>query len=288
MGYIAKNNARAQLAGALGSNPATDLTATLAAGKGALFAVTAPEYTYGTLFDAAGNIEHVKITARATDALTIVRAQDGSSARAWSVGDYIECRPIAAALADYAVAPQINGATAETSIADADEVGFVDASASNALKKITWANFKATLKTYFDTLYATAASVSAAITAAIGSTVQAYDAATLKSDETATLTKGYSATPYDAGTKASGTFTPDEANGCMQRYINGGAHTLAPPANNTSMVIQITNNASAGAITTSGFTKVTGTAPATTDAYDYLAYITKINGFSHLSWVALQ
>lgn len=148
--YIAKNNARAQLAGIL---LIADTTANLEAGKGALFAVTAPEWTYITAFDGSGNIEHMKVTARATDALTIVRAQDGTAEREWPVGTYIECRPIAAAMADYAVAQQVNGATAETSIADADEAGFVDVSASNVLKKITWANIKATLKTYFDTLY---------------------------------------------------------------------------------------------------------------------------------------
>jgi hypothetical protein len=122
----------------------------------------------------------------------------------------------------------------------------------------------------------------------IGTDVQAYDVDTLKSDTTKTLTVGYSATPYSAGTKSTGTFTPDEANGNFQYYINGGAHTLAPPTNNCTLIIQITNNASAGLITTSGFTKVTGTAPSVTDGYDFLGYVTKINGFSHLSWQALQ
>lgn len=110
----------------------------------------------------------------------------------------------------------------------------------------------------------------------------------VQSNKTKTLTAGYSATPYDAGTKSSGTFTPDEANGNMQRYINGGAHTLAPPTNNCTLIVQITNNGSAGAITTSGFTKVTGAAPGTTNGDDFIGYITKINGFSHLSWQALQ
>lgn len=122
----------------------------------------------------------------------------------------------------------------------------------------------------------------------IGVSVQAYDADTLKADVADTVTVGYAATPYNAGTKSAGTFTPDEANGNLQYYTNNGAHTLAPPANNTSLVIQITNGASAGAITTSGFTKVTGTSPTTTNGDDFLAYITKINGFSHLAWQALQ
>lgn len=98
---------------------------------------------------------------------------------------------------------------------------------------------------------------------------------------------GFSGTPYNAGTKSSGTFTPDEANGNLQYAVNGGAHTLAPPTNNTSIVVQYTNNASAGAITTSGFTKVTGLF-TTTNGDDFMCYITKLNGFSHLHIQALQ
>jgi hypothetical protein len=122
----------------------------------------------------------------------------------------------------------------------------------------------------------------------IGVTVQAYDADTLKADTADVLTAGFAATPYNAGTKSSGTYTPDEANGNFQYCVNGGAFTLAPPTNNCTMIFQITNNASAGTITTSGFTKVTGATPGTTNADDFLAYITKINGFSHLAWQALQ
>lgn len=70
--------------------------------------------------------------------------------------------------------------------------------------------------------------------------------------------------------------------------MNGGAHTLAPPTNNTSMVLQYTNNASAGTITTSGFTIVTGDTISTTNGDDFLFFITKNNGFSHLNVVALQ
>jgi hypothetical protein len=51
----------------------------------------------------------------------------------------------------------INGATAKTTPVDADYVGLMDSAASNVLKKLSWANLKATLKTYFDTLYATTA-----------------------------------------------------------------------------------------------------------------------------------
>lgn len=48
----------------------------------------------------------------------------------------------------------INGATAKTTPVDADMVGLMDSAASNVVKKLSWANIKATLKTYFDTVYA--------------------------------------------------------------------------------------------------------------------------------------
>lgn len=60
------------------------------------------------------------------------------------------------------IAATIHAATGKTTPVDADELGIVDSAASNVLKKLTWANLKATLKTYFDTLYTTAAAVAAA------------------------------------------------------------------------------------------------------------------------------
>lgn len=47
----------------------------------------------------------------------------------------------------------IDAATAKTTPVDADAMGLIDSAASNVLKKVTWANIKATLKAYFDTLY---------------------------------------------------------------------------------------------------------------------------------------
>ncbi len=44
-------------------------------------------------------------------------------------------------------------ATEKTTPVDADVMPIQDSAASNVKKKVTWANIKATLKTYFDTLY---------------------------------------------------------------------------------------------------------------------------------------
>jgi hypothetical protein len=47
----------------------------------------------------------------------------------------------------------IHAASSKASPADDDELGLVDSAASWILKKLTWSNLKATLKTYFDTYY---------------------------------------------------------------------------------------------------------------------------------------
>jgi hypothetical protein len=51
------------------------------------------------------------------------------------------------------IAPGTHAASSKATPVDADELPLVDSAASNVLKKLTWANLKATLKTYFDTLY---------------------------------------------------------------------------------------------------------------------------------------
>lgn len=53
------------------------------------------------------------------------------------------------------VGSAIHGSSAKTAPVDADTVALIDSAASNALKKLSWSNIKATLKSYFDTLYAT-------------------------------------------------------------------------------------------------------------------------------------
>lgn len=47
----------------------------------------------------------------------------------------------------------INAAAAKATPVDADTMGLIDSAAASVLKKVTWANIKATLKAYFDTIY---------------------------------------------------------------------------------------------------------------------------------------
>lgn len=102
------------------------------------------------------------------------------------------------------------------------------------------------------------------------------------------VTGGFTCQPLDNGTKSSGTFTPSIGDRPSQKAVNGGAHTLAPPSDEGWMMLQYTNNASAGTITTSGFTSVKGDDTTTTDGDDFMFFIYKSGSFSLLNVVALQ
>lgn len=112
----------------------------------------------------------------------------------------------------------------------------------------------------------------------------------LRPDVSSNLTKGMTATEHDNGTVTTGTLTPDPTNGNMQKYTNNGAHTLAPPSATGSytIVLDVTNGASAGAITTSNWTKVTGDPLTTTNGHKFRFYISKGQAGSHLAVQAMQ
>lgn len=111
----------------------------------------------------------------------------------------------------------------------------------------------------------------------IGTDVLAYSSHVLFDNTSVNLTVGYTTTTYSNGTVSSGTLTPNPANGAMQKYTNNGAHTLAPPSTGTgdatTITLEITNGASAGATTTSGFTKVRGDGLDTTNAHKFVCFI---------------
>lgn len=116
MTYLAKNNANSVLAAAV---VAADTSITVSAGQGDRFPVVAsPDYTLVTLENAAGNREIVKVTARAAsvDILTVVRAQEGTTALAWNIGDVVSQRLtaglVAASIAHPTVTPGAHAASA--------------------------------------------------------------------------------------------------------------------------------------------------------------------------------
>ncbi len=103
------------------------------------------------------------------------------------------------------------------------------------------------------------------------------------------LAVGFTASVVDDGTKSSGTYTPNTTGGNFRKITNGGAHTIAAPANDGTIIIKVTNNASAGAITFSGFAKVDQSSVlTTTNGHIFFLYITRVDATSHVSVRALQ
>jgi len=92
------NNGHSTLAASL-TNSATSIT--VASGHGARFpSLTGSEYFYATLIDSSNNLEIVKVTARSSDVLTVTRAQESTTARAYAIGDRVELRVTAQGLVD--------------------------------------------------------------------------------------------------------------------------------------------------------------------------------------------
>lgn len=103
--------------------------------------------------------------------------------------DYQVTLPV---LAPYLAQTAISGADEKTDPVDADMVGLMDsAAAGNALKKFSWANFKAKLKTYFDALYPSANGwVTLGLTMTYASADSPTFTATVPGDVTGVLSAG--------------------------------------------------------------------------------------------------
>ena len=128
MGVKVTNNAFGTLSAAINT---TVTTITLDSGQGARFpTLGASDYFYATLVDTSNNLEIVKVTARSTDSLTVVRGQDGTTATSFAIGDRFELRPVAALFDDIIDNASVDGiASSSTSgtaiqITSGNDVGF--------------------------------------------------------------------------------------------------------------------------------------------------------------------
>ena len=103
------------------------------------------------------------------------------------------------------------------------------------------------------------------------------------------LTGGYTAASDSDGTFASGTYTPTPTGGNFKAITNGGAFTLAAPTATGvyTMIVEITNSATAGAVTFTGFAKVVG-ALTTTSGNKFQIFIAKTASGVTANIVAMQ
>lgn len=133
------------------------------------------------------------------------------------------------------------------------------------------------------TVLAAAATASGTVTLPTGGTL-------LSTTAGQTIAAGFTYTSYSGGTVSSGTYTPTCANGNYQYITNNGAFTMAAPSANCAIQLLITNGASAGAITFSGYTvgSSTGDALTTTNTSKFLLTIVQINSVATYLVKALQ
>jgi len=98
MGVKISNNAVSTITSAISN---TDTGITITPDTGSLFpTLGAGDYFYATLFSTTGAREIVKVTSRVADVMTVVRAQEGTSAQGFSAGSRFELRITAASITD--------------------------------------------------------------------------------------------------------------------------------------------------------------------------------------------
>ena len=121
MSVLFKNNVTATLAAGISD---TVTTIVVSSGQGSRFpTLSGGNYFYATLYDSSNNVEIVKVTARTTDTLTVVRGYDNSTAHSYVTGDSIAMRLTAGALADitaYTPSGNISATTIAGAIAELD------------------------------------------------------------------------------------------------------------------------------------------------------------------------
>lgn len=104
------------------------------------------------------------------------------------------------------------------------------------------------------------------------------------------LAGGFTTTAADDGTKSSGTYKPVVTTNNIRRVVNGGAVTFAAPdaAGDYTLLLQVTNNASAGAWTFTGFAAPEVSAFTTVNGAAFNFLVAKLNGKVSLDVRALQ
>ncbi len=115
----------------------------------AVLAATTASYT--TALNTKLNGIATGATANDTDANLKARANHTGTQLAATISDFSTAADLRITVTS--VGTTLAAATAKTTPVDADTMPLSDSAASNVMKKVTWANIKATLKTYFDTFY---------------------------------------------------------------------------------------------------------------------------------------
>lgn len=292
MTILFTNNAKTTLSAGI-TNVATSIP--VAAGYGALFpAPSGSDFFYATITDVSNNIEIVKVTSRSTDTMTVVRGQEGTTARAYLTGDKFQLRITAASLTAFvqlAGTQTLTNKTIDTASGNVVKVNGNTLAASAGTATVTVPNATCTLASTATTDAIAAALVPvAAITTALTGQVAAWATATpptgwLECDGASLLRADYAALfaviGVTWGTVDGTHFTlPDLRGEFIRGYDNGKgtdparafassqtdefeAHTHTTPTVQTNMNSTggTTTGGAAGSGTTTGSAGSTETRP---------------------------
>lgn len=218
MAQIFANNASNTLASSI-----TDVAATMTLHSADSFPDPGTDWYYATLvtrdLDGVESLwEIVKVTAKASDTLTIERAQEGTTASNWAADTVVEMRYTAGSVQPRVDALDEIGAD----LSDGDHIAVVDAT-DGAIKKSLLSRLWAYIQSKASGVYEPA-DATIIKDADIGVSVQAYDADTAKTDvaQTFTAKQTFSGTA-ETWTVLTGT-TPS---------ITAGSHTWTLSGNST-------------------------------------------------------
>ena len=121
--FLFANNAATTLAAGIAD---TDLSITVATGTGSLFPSPSTGQKFNvTLVRASDSAyEIVSVTARSSDTFTIVRAQESTTAIAFSLGDKVELRVTSAGLSSFTQPDMANSWTAQQTFKELKETTY--------------------------------------------------------------------------------------------------------------------------------------------------------------------
>ena len=183
MSILYANNAKSTLATDI-TDVATELT--LFAGTGSLFpSPTGGDYFKLTVVSSDGSLEIMHCTARTADTCTVVRAQEGTTAKAFSSGAVVANRFTAGSIASFNTYSMASNAEANTGTA-------TNVIMNPANTKYFW-DQRVTAFTASILDDADAAAVRATLGLVIGTDVQEYDSTTLKASAIGSTVQAYDA-----------------------------------------------------------------------------------------------